>query len=234
MNNQLEFEEEDFQNVSFNSPLEENNKNQSNQNNQSNQSNQTSALKDTLLLLKKLSCSSKNPIVGGFTIGFKILTMIIYILTSSYLFGSLFSFSTRFVVIILLVAIDFWIVKNISGRILVGLRYWNQIDENGESHWKFESKDDRNSIDSIDSMIFWVSLFTWPVFWLISTIIAIISLSFTSFLIIFFALAISLVNVYGYVRCLKDARQRITSTLMQLGAQGYMSYLSSRMNSNNT
>jgi hypothetical protein len=32
-------------------------------------------------------------------------------------------------------------VKNISGRILVGLRWWNEVTEEGESHWKFESLD---------------------------------------------------------------------------------------------
>jgi len=29
-------------------------------------------------------------------------------------------------------AVDFWIVKNISGRILVGLRWWVDFDEQGE------------------------------------------------------------------------------------------------------
>jgi len=28
----------------------------------------------------------------------------------------------------------------VSGRLLVGLRWWNQIDEEGKSKWMFESK----------------------------------------------------------------------------------------------
>lgn len=28
-----------------------------------------------------------------------------------------------------------------SGRVLVGLRFWNQVDESGASYWVFESKD---------------------------------------------------------------------------------------------
>lgn len=30
--------------------------------------------------------------------------------------------------------------QNVSGRLLVGLRWWNQIDQDGKSHWVFESK----------------------------------------------------------------------------------------------
>jgi hypothetical protein len=33
--------------------------------------------------------------------------------------------------------------KNVAGRTLVGLRFWNQVDEDGESYWVFESRDVR-------------------------------------------------------------------------------------------
>jgi hypothetical protein len=42
-------------------------------------------------------------------------------------------------VIVVLLSIDFWTVKNISGRLLVGLRWWNYVDEDGESRWIYES-----------------------------------------------------------------------------------------------
>lgn len=44
-------------------------------------------------------------------------------------------------VTVLLAALDFWVVKNVSGRILVGLRWWNEINDLGESVWKFECLD---------------------------------------------------------------------------------------------
>ena len=31
--------------------------------------------------------------------------------------------------------------QNVSGRTLVGLRFWNQVDEDGESYWVFENRD---------------------------------------------------------------------------------------------
>ena len=45
------------------------------------------------------------------------------------------------VVIVVFLAMDFWNTKNVAGRTLVGLRYWNQVDEDGESYWVFESRD---------------------------------------------------------------------------------------------
>lgn len=60
----------------------------------------------------------------------------------SYLLCSFFSdsFVLNFIVIILLLSFDFWTVKNVSGRLLVGLRWWNEVDESGASKWVFESR----------------------------------------------------------------------------------------------
>ena len=62
-----------------------------------------------------------------------------------YLFGWIFTtdFIFTFVVIVLLLSFDFWTVKNITGRLLVGLRWWNEIKEDGSEEWIFESKEVR-------------------------------------------------------------------------------------------
>lgn len=61
----------------------------------------------------------------------------------TYLVCGLFSASyvINFVITIAMLAIDFWTVKNVTGRLLVGLRWWNDVDERGASTWKFESLD---------------------------------------------------------------------------------------------
>ncbi len=42
----------------------------------------------------------------------------------------------------LLLAVDFYYLKNIAGRRLVGLRWWNEVNTaSGDSHWVFESQD---------------------------------------------------------------------------------------------
>jgi hypothetical protein len=56
-----------------------------------------------------------------------------------------------YIIVLSLVIIDFWVTKNITGRyehyslfkfrILVGLRWWNNIKEDGTEEWIFESSD---------------------------------------------------------------------------------------------
>lgn len=59
-----------------------------------------------------------------------------------FIFSSLFfsSFITVFVCMIILLSMDFWTVKNITGRLMVGLRWWNHVDEDGKSNWVYENK----------------------------------------------------------------------------------------------
>lgn len=58
-----------------------------------------------------------------------------------YLFCNWFGldFVTTFVLCVLLLAFDFWTVKNVTGRLLVGLRWWNRIRDDGANEWIFES-----------------------------------------------------------------------------------------------
>ena len=74
-----------------------------------------------------------------------------------YVFYGLFSDNTTFcyIVVISVCALDFWTVKNVSGRILVGLRWWSIIKEDGKEEWKFESLDLVNK-NKADNRVFWV------------------------------------------------------------------------------
>jgi hypothetical protein len=53
-------------------------------------------------------------------------------------------------------------VQNISGRLLVGLRWWNEIGEEGENIWKFESIQDPSELRASDSTLFWTALVGAP------------------------------------------------------------------------
>lgn len=55
------------------------------------------------------------------------------------------SFVTCFIFILLCLAADFWAVKNVTGRFLVGLRWRNQVDPvTGTSTWVYESRSEGN------------------------------------------------------------------------------------------
>lgn len=61
------------------------------------------------------------------------------------MFGMWFhsSFVNVFVVCVLLLAFDFWTVKNVSGRLMVGLRWWSEVQDDGSQHWRFEAQEVR-------------------------------------------------------------------------------------------
>ncbi|MCJ1417059.1 Golgi apparatus membrane protein tvp23 [Xylographa parallela] len=74
-----------------------------------------------------------------------------------------------FILTILLLAADFYYLKNIAGRRLVGLRWWNEVDPgSGSSTWVFESAPPHvagGGANRTDSRFFWLALYVQPVLW---------------------------------------------------------------------
>jgi hypothetical protein len=76
---------------------------------------------------------------------------------------------------------DFYYLKNIAGRRLVGLRWWNEVDANtGDGRWVFESLDPETGrqINATDKRFFWLALYAQPVLWVLLAIVALVSLEF--------------------------------------------------------
>lgn len=77
---------------------------------------------------------------------------------------------------------DFYYLKNIAGRRLVGLRWWNEVDAGtGDGRWVFESLDQdtgSRQINATDKRFFWLALYAQPVLWVVLAIIALVSLQF--------------------------------------------------------
>ena len=90
---------------------------------------------DTFVGKLGLFKGSRHPGVALFHVLFKSLALAVY------LFAGLFTsnFVLVCVVCILLLAFDFWTVKNVSGRLLVGLRWWNYVKEDGATEWVAEN-----------------------------------------------------------------------------------------------
>ncbi|TDH71439.1 hypothetical protein CCR75_008251 [Bremia lactucae] len=179
----------------------------------------TASDKKTILTsMHKTVTSAKHPVAAFFHLFFKGLAVLLY------LFGSIFisNFVLIFVVCVLLLAFDFWTVKNITGRLLVGLRWWNKINDDGTSEWVFESHEDMAEIDPLDSRVFWAGLYGPPVLWIMLLIIAILKFNVEWALIVMVAVALSGANIIGYTRCKKDAKQKM-QLLMSNGAMGALS-----------
>ncbi|XP_023242218.1 uncharacterized Golgi apparatus membrane protein-like protein CG5021 [Centruroides sculpturatus] len=141
----------------------------------------------------------RHPLAVLFQLLFRVSALLIY------LFCGWFSdsFVTCFVFIILLLSMDFWTVKNVTGRLLVGLRWWNYIDDNGQSHWVFESrkKDDIRVTNVIESQVFWISLIVTPILWFVFLLFALFGARLKWLLVDCVGLCLNGANVYGYLRC---------------------------------
>lgn len=83
-----------------------------------------------------------------------------------------------FILTLLLLSADFYYLKNIAGRRLVGLRWWNEVNTaSGDSHWVFESSDPNvRTITATDKRFFWLSLYLTPALWVGLAILAIVRL----------------------------------------------------------
>lgn len=81
-----------------------------------------------------------------------------------------------FILTLLLLSADFYYLKNIAGRRLVGLRWWNEVNtSSGDSHWVFESSDPNvRTVTATDKRFFWLSLYVTPALWIALAILAIV------------------------------------------------------------
>ena len=59
---------------------------------------------------------------------------------SYFLLPVVFAKALSYIVVLMMSAIDFWIVKNIVGRKLIKMRWWYIIDNEGNERWHFESR----------------------------------------------------------------------------------------------
>ncbi|KAL5535439.1 TVP23 [Sanghuangporus sanghuang] len=155
---------------------------------------------------------SSHPLVLFFLYFFRITALAVYILsgifTDNYVLSS--------VIVVVLLAMDFWNCRNVAGRILVGLRYWNQVDDDGESYWVFETRDPSRPANPIDSRMFWVAIYTFPVLWLVLLFISILKLN-TFLPIVLLALIFNVTNAIGFTYADRDAKQRWASSMAASG-----------------
>lgn len=118
---------------------------------------------------------------------------------------------------ILLLSMDFWTVKNITGRLLVGLRWWNYVDDNGKSHWVYESRKGnmQNRIHPGESQIFWGGLVAFPAVWTIFFLVSLFGLSFKWMLVVSIALVFHGANLYGYIKCRFGSEKNMSSNVTE-------------------
>ncbi|KAK8825074.1 hypothetical protein WA556_006363, partial [Blastocystis sp. ATCC 50177/Nand II] len=131
-----------------------------------------------------------------------------------YLFGWIFVKSSTLngVLVLLLVASDFYVTKNISGRLLVHLRWWSSTDRNGQQTWRYESNPSPGNTmgERVDSTVFWLFTLSFPAVWCFFCIISLIRLHFLWFLVCAIAFALSGFNAYLYIQASRYGNQSVS------------------------
>jgi hypothetical protein len=178
------------------------------------QQQQQGMVGDMVALFKR----SSHPTASLFHVLFKLSALVFYF-TSGFFTSS---FVIVFVVVVLLMAFDFWTVKNITGRLMVGLRWWNDVREDGRAEWHFESIEDQSQVSRADYAIFWYSMYLTAFLWGLFGFLALIGLKLDWMLVCGVALVLVWSNIYGYWQCSNDARSRAQQGMQSVLASGAM------------
>ena len=163
--------------------------------------------------------NSSHPFICLFTFIFKIAAFVIYIIISFFTNQK----GLVYLSVILLGSVDFWITKNVSGRFLVGLRWWNEVKKDGKEVWVYESKNEKTEATA-DKSVFWTSLYVNGGGWAILFLFKLITLSITNAIIAFTMLMFAGINLYGFFKCSKEQQGKLnklgTKAVSNLAKEG--------------
>ena len=141
-----------------------------------------------------------------------------------YIFFGLFSNDKMicYIFVLTLCAFDFWTVKNVTGRILVGLRWWSIIKEDGKEEWHFEALENSKCKDltkfnlfdlvtknKVDSRVFWTSQYLFGAAWVIFSVVSLLSFNVSNLTVCGCASVLSITNTMGYIKCDKKHQKSV-------------------------
>ncbi|XP_013373365.1 PREDICTED: Golgi apparatus membrane protein TVP23 homolog A isoform X6 [Chinchilla lanigera] len=103
--------------------------------------------------------------------------------------------------------------RNVTGRLMVGLRWWNQIDEDGKSHWVFEARKVSPShiaATEAEARIFWLGLIICPMIWIVFFFSTLFSLKLKWLALVIAGISLQAANLYGYILCKMGGESNIS------------------------
>ena len=179
----------------------------------------TPANKSMMLDLKggrtssKLCSEGASPLTGMFHVIFMIAVV--------FLLFALPMVTTPMNAIALVVlagAIDFYFIKNISGRRLVGLRWWIAFTPSGREMIKYECRLDDRSTPSSGQTIFWYPFYIFHVVWFILIVLNIIAANYPNIFACIYNLVLIRYNYRYFNEC---STKRSTQVERLIDQHGY-------------
>jgi len=90
-------------------------------------------------LVDTLFATANNPVACLFHVAFKGASIFSFLFLNAFLGEEILTF----IIVVVFAAFDFWTVKNITGRLLVNLRWDSHIDQFGNEVYVYESDETR-------------------------------------------------------------------------------------------
>ncbi|SCV03898.1 LAMI_0H11826g1_1 [Lachancea mirantina] len=142
---------------------------------------------------------SSHPLTLSFHIFGKAAPIVLYLIGSWFM-----SFTAHFIAVLLLLAVDFYITKNITGRKLVQLRWWYNSSGTDKETFTFESYKQYppgSPINPIDSKLFWWSLYVAPGAWMLFGVFCVLQLRFLYLILVAIGVSLTGWNAQGFRSC---------------------------------
>ena len=156
---------------------------------------------------------TSHPFIAAIHIILKIAIVFLYLVLP-------FMTSTFNVLVFVVIAsaVDFWIVKNLAGRLLVGLRWWIAFAEDGEEQWKFECKVNEKDVSWSNEKAFWWTQVLFTLIWLVLSVINVLKLNITQITICVYSFTLLFFNLYSYYKCSGVQKENVNKLIGQYGA----------------
>lgn len=174
-------------------------------------------------MLAGILSESGNPTALVLHYAFRSMAVLVYLL-SAFISSS---FVVVFVATVVLLAADFWVVKNVTGRILVGRRWWSRTGADGSAMWSFEARPEGEYCpNATDRKMFWMALYGFTGIWTFLGIVAVLRFNFSWLVVVGLALTMQITNLMGYLKCDREAQHGpeggLSSTLGSSLLSGYL------------
>lgn len=116
------------------------------------------------------------------------------------------------IIILILIGINFWFIKNVNGMQLVGLR-WKLSFSNG---FEYYSKPNPFVPRAIDSNSFWIGFFVFIILWIIAFIISIFLTSTFLCIVCLIGFLSEFINLNMFMRSHKSAKNQAEHAALEI------------------
>lgn len=104
---------------------------------------------------------------------------------------------------------DFWFLKNVTGRKLVGMRWHNVVLDDGTNEWNYERATDEQQINSTDKTIFWTGLVLSPMVWSTIAFLNFVQLEWDWMCLAVISIVLTAANLVGFWKCSSESKRKV-------------------------